>query len=279
MRIPPATDNKGIASWNFQLLSALIDVTQYCKINSIQQAAHELINKSLQGIHTTFLDHENEKTRIRTTTTRSEHAPQFEDYAFFADSCFRAYEISGEKSFFESAKNTVGFIFKEFYQDHHFYTRSISYNESYEYKNIHTPIFDQSYKSPLGNLICNLRKWSTVIPDFNEYLATINQTTENLTHLSLQNPLAFGETLRGLVYPDEAYRKVEVPIQWLKERSFATFCINFSARFALVYHDRDQESWQICTLKECELQGKGMDEFTAIFSAPPTKENSQDDKE
>jgi uncharacterized protein YyaL (SSP411 family) len=273
MRIPPATDNKGVASWNFQILSALLDVVQYCKVDAIQQAALELYAKVNEGVHKAFLyDDEKGRTRIKTTTTRGTHVPLFEDYVFFADYCFRSYEIFGDKNFLENAKGTLDFIFKDFHKGDIFYTRAISFSDTEEYENIHTPIFDQSYKSPLGNLISLCRKWATAIPEYKEHVQSMQKTMDNLTHLSLQNPLAFGETLRALVYPEEAYRKIEVPLTWLKNHSFQQFFTNFSTRFALSYHENENENWQICTTKECELQGSGIEEFGKVFSSPEEAE-------
>src|SRR5690606_7569989 len=54
-RIPPATDSKGIASWNFQMISALIDVVQYSRIDAITKSASALLNKVVEGIHERFL--------------------------------------------------------------------------------------------------------------------------------------------------------------------------------------------------------------------------------
>jgi uncharacterized protein YyaL (SSP411 family) len=269
MRIPPATDNKGVASWNFQLGTALTDIIQYCNIDVIRHAAFELYQQCNESLHKTFLYHDEEgRTRIKTTTTRNGHVPLFEDYVMFADYSFRSYELFGQKNFLENGIQTLHFIFKEFYQDNGFSTRAKSFNDSQAYENIHTPIFDQSYKSALGTLILNLRKWSTVDSDLKEYIKSIESSVETLTHLSLQNPLAFGETLRALVYPDEAYRKLEVPLSWLQQNKFQQFFTNFSSRFALTYHENENDSWQICTLTECELQGESFEEFESVFKAP-----------
>ncbi|MEX1099072.1 MAG: DUF255 domain-containing protein, partial [Bacteriovoracaceae bacterium] len=55
-RIPPMTDNKGVASWNFMLASSLIDVIQYTKIESIRELASGLLKNVVEGIHKTFID-------------------------------------------------------------------------------------------------------------------------------------------------------------------------------------------------------------------------------
>lgn len=266
-RIPPATDSKGIASWNFQLAAALLDCIQYTKIEAIQNAANDLLTNCLNQIHSTFLfQDENSRSRIKTTTTRGEHVPLFEDYVFFSEFCFRLYELTGQENFLTNGIDTLQFIYKEFYKDECFFTRAYSYSDTEEYENIHTPIFDSSYKSALGTYLGLLRKWSSVENDFREYLIEMDPFIQTLTHLSLQNPLAFGETLRALVYPDEAYRKIEVPLGWLKNRSLHPFLVNFSVRFALKYHQEDNDNWQICTLKECELKGSSLAEFKNVFT-------------
>jgi uncharacterized protein YyaL (SSP411 family) len=273
MRIPPATDSKGVASWNFQVASSLLDIVQYCKVDAIKQAAFELFQMCNEGIHKTFLyKDEEDRTRIKTSTTRAGHVPLFEDYVMFADYSLRSFEVFGQDNFYDNGIQTIQFIFKEFYQEDGFSTRAKSFNDSQSYENIHTPIFDQSYKSPLGTLILNLRKWSTHETDFKDYLKTMESSIDTLTHLSLQNPLAFGETLRSLVYPDEAYRKIEVPLTWLKNNSFHQFFANFSSRFALTYHTNENDHWQICTMTECELQGTTLDEFKDVFQTADKEE-------
>jgi uncharacterized protein YyaL (SSP411 family) len=279
MRIPPATDNKGVASWNFQIITALIDVIQYCKVDSIQQAAAALLQSSNQGIMDTFLyENEHGRTRIHSTTTKVGHVPLVEDYIMFAEYSFRCYEYSSNKSFLANGVGTIDYIFKDFFRDNILYTRALEFSDSAEYENIHTPIFDQSYKSAMGTLIILLRKWATHIPEFKEYLEKMDSSLETLTHLCLQNPLAFGETLRGLVYPDDAYRKIEVPTSWYKNNSFYQFFPNFSVRFALCTHDNDNDHWQICTRTECELNGTTFDEFKKVFTMqdPPVELESDD---
>ncbi len=269
MRFPPTTDSKGVAAWNFSLLSSLLDVIQYCKINAITDAANDLFSKVNHKIQKTFLQiNEDGVTNIITTTTRNRQIPLFEDYTFYADYCFRAYEILGNPDFLENAQNTIKYIFKAFFQNNAFFTRATDYSDSEEFYNIHTPIFDHSYRCALATLIINLRKWRTVFKDDQEYLNQMDSIIENLTHLSLQNPLAFGETLRALTYPDMAYRKIKVPYKWLKEKTFHPFFQNFSSRFALYYHQDDDDSWEISTLEEVELQGRGLEEFAQVFKRP-----------
>ena len=249
-RIPPKTDSKGVASWNFQLLSSLIDVIQYVKIESIQQKASDLLNSSNEAITNTFLStDEEDKTRIHTSTTRHGHPPLFEDYVMFAEFSFRCFEYSGNEKFKINGLNTISLFLKVFFDEKSFFTRSVEFNDTEEFANIHTPIFDQSYKSALGTLIILLRKWSLEQEDFKDYLEQMESSLETLTHLALQNPLGFGESLRALVYPPQAYRLIEVPKAWYKNGSFYQFFPNFSIRFAITSHDRDDNSWQICNAK------------------------------
>lgn len=272
-RIPPLTDNKGVASWNFQILSSLIDVIQYVKVDSIRSRAVELLRLSNEPIAKTFLElDDNKKTRIHTSTTRKGHAPQFEDYVMFAEFSFRCYEYTSNESFKKNGVNTINFIFRSFFKDGSFFTRSLEFNDTEEFANIHTPIFDQSYKSALGTLIVVLRKWSLDEEDFRDYLDDMAPSLETLTHLSLQNPLGFGESLRALVYPPEAYRKIEIPKSWYKNGSFFQFFPNFSVRFALTSHNREDNSWQICTKNECELSGKTFEEFSDVFQVKKSDE-------
>ena len=267
LRIPPATDQKGIASWNFQLLTSLLEVVHYSKIESIKQAAYQLYLKSAPSIFDTFLyQNEQEKTRIQTSTTRTGHVPLFEDHVFFCELCFKTFEILGDSQMYENGITTLKYIFDEYFAKDIFHTRAISFNEVQLYDNISTPIFDQNYKAPLATLLTLLRKWSTVSQDSKDLFNRVQNIKENLTHLSLQNPLSFGESLRGLTYPDEAYRKVEIPHAWIKNNIFHPYISNFSQRFAINYHTKNEESWEIGNLTECEIRGEGIEEFKKIFS-------------
>lgn len=278
MRIPPATDRKGVASWNFQLGSALMDVIQFTKIEAIQNAANDILSVCIKGIHETFLYTDDQgRTRIKTSTTREGHVPLFEDYVFFAEFEMRLYELTAQKNFYDNGMGTIEFIFREFSDGESFFTRALSHSDTELYENIHTPIFDHAHRSGLSAYLGLLRKWVVVNPELGEILQKIEPSIETLTHLSLQNPLAFGETLRSLVYPDNAYRKIEVPKKWLENKSVTPFLPNFSTRFALSYHENDEVSWQICTRTECELKGNTLDEFKAVFSAPEKPEDNNQD--
>ena len=175
-------------------------------------------------------------------------------------------EILGDSQMYENGITTLKYIFVEYFAKDIFHTRAISFNEVQLYDNISTPIFDQNYKAPLATLLTLLRKWSTVSQDSKDLFNRVQNIKENLTHLSLQNPLSFGESLRGLTYPDEAYRKVEIPHAWIKNNIFHPYISNFSQRFAINYHTKNEESWEIGNLTECEIRGEGIEEFKKIFS-------------
>ena len=100
----------------------------------------------------------------------------------------------------------------------------------------------------------------------------MENSMDTLTHLSLQNPLGFGESLRALVYPPQAFRLIEIPKAWYKNGSFYQFFPNFSIRFAITSHDRDDNSWQICNQTECELSGSTFEEFKDVFQPKKTDE-------
>lgn len=266
MRIPPATDSKGIASWNFQMITALVDVIQYCKIDSIALQARELLNEVISPIHKTFIQNVDGKSRILSSTSREEHIPLFEDYVMFCEAQLRFYEISGNKSFLETSSQTISFIMKEFFQDDQFFTRATAFSDAHLYKNIHAPIFDQNYKSSLAVFIGILRKWKE-LESGDEHLEKIRKMTDTLTHLSLQNPLMFGETLRALTYPDEAYRSMQIPIEWLKKNIFSKYYPHFSVRFAINFVE--DSKWSISTYKEVEVAGESLKEFEEIFDVSP----------
>lgn len=265
-RIPPQTDRKGIASWNFQVLSSLLDVLQYSRIDIIKNAALNLLVKTHSKLAETFITVSDDcPLTIKSVTTKENHGLLFEDYVSFAELSFRAYELFANSNDLDNGYNSLKFILKNFYKDEVFHTRLIK-DDKLGHRNIYPPIGDQSYKSPLGTYIYLLRKWQTVFPDLIEDLNTIKPSIENLTHISLQNPLAFGETLRALTYPTEAYKKIEVPFFWIKNAEFQKLQNNFPGRFAVFFHEDEAEKWSICRVGTCEVEGEGLDDFKKIFT-------------
>ena len=263
-RIPPTTDSKGLASYNYMLLSSLCDVVQYTKIESISQMAIDLIKKVTVGINNSFMkarpDLGDDKSRLLHSTTLEQDVPLFEDYVFFLESQLRLYEITSDTVFYENAKKSIDFIFNHFGHEEFFVTRSLKEgNQEPQF----VTIFDQSYRAPVATMTLICRKWYFLLSEKQKSYMTM--ISEKLTQLSLQNPLTFGESIRALVYPDQAFKRIEVPAKWAQNQDFLNFMIYFSVRFTLTYHQDDNEKWQICTMKECEFDGVGLEPFLKIF--------------
>ncbi|MFW5887563.1 MAG: thioredoxin domain-containing protein [Bacteriovoracia bacterium] len=279
-RIPPATDNKGVASWNFMIISALCDVIQYTKIDAIRNMASKLLHSSLKNVHDTFIlqNQEDKRAQIRHTTTKDETLPYFEDYVYFAESQLRVYEVTGSIIFKDNCRDTIEFIFKEFFKDHRFYTRGLSFNDIYPYGNLPVDLFDHSFRSPFAALLGLIRRFSVLEGDL-DLLGKIEDTLDFAINASLQHPLAHGEALRALTYPPQIYRKIEVPRKWLQNLSFTMFLPYFSPRFILSYHEEANDNWQICNMNACEVQGAGLEEFTKFFNPPQEEDENKDDKD
>jgi len=260
-RTPPMTDAKGIASWNFMILSALVDVMQFCRIDSIRIAAHRVFDKGMENIKKNFvIDEEHGKFRFRHTTTREDSLPYLEDYVFFAELMLRSYEISAHHTYKENFLKTVEFIQEEFFQDHKLFTRGISTNEMELYPNLEMSAMDASFKSPASTFIGLIRRGSVLLKDLD--LLEKGQTLRTeMTHECLKNPISSGEGLRVLSYPDEVMRTIKMPAKWIKDTRFMALIPYFQSRFVFDYHHEENESWEICNLKACELTGMGFEEF------------------
>lgn len=270
LRIPPATDNKGIASWNFQLISALVDVMQYCQIPAIKNMASRLFNRLVEGTYSAFLvSRDDNAFEIRHTTTRDKSLPYLEDYVFFAEAQLRMAEITGNPVFKDNFRDTMNFITKEFIRDGKFYTRPVSLNDAELYPNQALNMYDQSYRSPLATLLAISRRGRMLMLDaeFDSWSETLR---EACVHETLRNPLSSGEGLRAFTYPDQAYRIVKLPAAWLKDEKFLGFMSYFLPRFVLSYHTDSEDEWQICSLEVCDLQGRGLDNF--IETLKPSKQ-------
>lgn len=270
LRIPPATDNKGVASWNFQIVSALVDVMQYCQIPTIKNMASRLFNRLIDGVYGSFLvSRDDSAFEIRHTTTREKSLPYFEDYVFFAEAQMRMAEITGNPVFKDNFRDTMNFIAKEFIKEGKAYTRPLSLNDAELYPNQALNMYDQSYRAPLGTLISIARRGRLLMNDA-EFDSFTEDLREEAIHETLRNPLSAGEGLRAFTYPDQAYRVVKLPSAWLKEEKFIGFMSYFLPRFILSYHTDNEDEWQICSLEVCDLQGRGLDNF--IETLKPSKE-------
>jgi uncharacterized protein YyaL (SSP411 family) len=274
LRIPPATDSKGVASWNFLMITALVDVMQYVQIDVIKKMAGSMFNKSMEGIYKNFLISKDESgMRLRHSTTKENSLPYFEDYVFFTEAQLRVYEITGNPIFKDNVVQTLNFINKEFINEDHALTRARSTQELELYPNQKQTSFDSSFKSPLATLIGLIRRVDVLCPGDLEIEA--DSLIEAVTHECLKNPLASGEALRSLTYPASAYRVVKLPVAWLNDDKFINFMNYFLPRFVLSYHE-DGDEWQICNKEACELQGVGIDNFIETLrpSQPLEEEES-----
>jgi uncharacterized protein YyaL (SSP411 family) len=259
-RIPPSTDNKGVASWNFMLISALCDVIQFAKIETLHREAQELLKSCLEGVHQTFLiKSEDGKTKIKHSTTRDYQYDYFEDYVFFTEAHTRLYSITGDDQFKHNALQTLQFIHQNFYKDGVFYSRTVEGAEDSPVPNIHYPFYDRAFRSAASTYLTLCRKWMPVTKNteqWQEYESMI----EHFTNFILYNPLSYGEGLRSMVYPTQAYKRLHIPRSWLKEQKLMQLMPHFSARFIFDYHDNGDQ-WEVGSTQEVEISGNGLEDF------------------
>jgi uncharacterized protein YyaL (SSP411 family) len=265
MRVPPATDRKGIAGWNYMLLSALADVVQYCPVDVIQGQALTLIQQTVEGCLKQFIvvDKATGKHIIRHANTLESQALYLEDYVSFSDAQIRLYEISGNETFKKNALETVDFILGNFLKDGQLYLTSIA-AATPGFDNLVAPTFDQSYRSTVMTFVHLLHRMSVLdakyAPEdiFGTHYAEFAQ-------FALTNPLGHGEGLRALTYPKDIFRRVEVPLAWIEKPEFLEMRNHFFSRFVITYQDTDTESYQICTKTSCEVNDKGLSKFRELF--------------
>lgn len=259
-RIPPATDNKGIASWNFMILSALCDVIQYTRILPIKASAENLLNKVQQNIEKQFIkiDKENKSFKImHSTTTMEKSQVYFEDYVFFMDAQWRLYQLSGDYNFILNIKSAIQITIALFIKDNIVYTTPANSIELIS--NVPYPSFDQSHRSALSTFYMILLKMRVF--DQNPKASDLETHLKNhLRSWALYNPLSHGEALRCLIYPELAYKKIIVPRSWVKDEEFSKLISYFTHRFIFSYSE-NSEGWQICHLNACEATGKTFEEF------------------
>lgn len=262
-RIPPATDRKGIASWNFILLSALCDVIQYSRVPAITQAALKLLHKVIEGVSQTFIAVDKQGRHVLRHTTTTDKTPLYlEDYVQFCESQLRLYEVTSTDVFLSNAKETMDFLRREFFQEKTPSLTALAHGEF-----MRAPLNDQSYRSALGTLLLVSTRLSVLYPEYHpkEYWG---ETWDNWIQLALSNPVSHGESLRAFTYPLEIYRKIEVPRPWVNDEEFQRLRSHFLGRFVLHYHDREDEQWQVCNRTECEKEGKGLMSLLETFSSP-----------
>ena len=264
-RIPPATDRKGLSSWNYMLLSALADVVQYCPVDAIQHQAVQLIQLTVEGCLTQFihLDEATGRHLLKHTNTVDKQPLYLEDYVSFCESQLRLYEITGNEVFKKNALESLDFTLANFVKDGEIYTTNIE-NSNPGIENLPAPLFDQSYRSSSMTLIHLLTRSSVFKPEFSPEVLFKEKYAE-FAQFILTNPLGHGEGLRAMTYPMNIFRKVEVPLEWLEKPEFLEIRNHFFSRFVMDYHKRGDDSFQICTKDACEVSNKGIQKFQELF--------------
>lgn len=271
MRIPPATDRKGIAAWNYMLLTALADVVQYCPVDIIQSQAVELIQMSVEGCLKEFILNDPKTGRhvLRHSNTLNNQGLYLEDYVNFCDAQLRLYEVTGNETFKKNALESLEFTLQHFVKDGEIYATALT-AATPGVANLVSPPFDQSYRSSSMTLVHLLARMSVFKPEFSPDNILKDKLAE-LTQFVLTNPLGHGEGLRAMTYPLQIFRKIEVPFEWLQNPEFLEIRNHFYSRFVVDYHNRKDDSYQICTKEACEVNGSGLQNFKDLFKA---KDNS-----
>ncbi len=267
-RMPPATDRKGLASWNFMLISALIDVVQYCQIDVIQNEAFSLVQPTIEGCLKTFLVERDGRHLIRHSTTLDKQPIYLEDYVNFAESQLRLYEITGNQIFKTNAIESVDFTLKQFMENGELYQTALATGP---FERQRAPLYDQSYRSPVMTLSILLSRLSVFRPDFKPEVI-FGERFQDMVQFTLTSPLGHGEGLKAFTYPQDIYRKIEVPMEWNEMAEFQEMRTHFFSRFVMDYHDRKDDSYQICTREACEATGKGFEQFKTIFKVREEKD-------
>jgi uncharacterized protein YyaL (SSP411 family) len=271
-RMPPITDNKGLSGHNYFLLTSLLDVVQYCRINPIRQRAMVLFRKVLEGSYQTFLGQSDNNALnhlIHSTTNRG--AGTFEDFVFFAECMLRTYEMTGEEVFKNNFSESLKFIQKTFYRDGDYRLNQpaqpspLSTDAQHWSADQRVPWFDSGLRSSAATLLGLFRRGAVLLDD-PEWLDRFNLSKEDMAQFTLRNPYGCGEALRCLSYPNEAYRKLKIPKRWLGEEKFLNLTPYFMPRFVFSFTDNMEDEWEICRMGACELKGKGIEEFIKVLN-------------
>jgi uncharacterized protein YyaL (SSP411 family) len=268
-RLPPATDRKGICSWNFLMLSALTDIVQYCTVDVIRNQAIEMLKPIVEGCLQQFIKEDTDgKHVLRHTNTLEKKALYLEDYINFSEAQLRLYEITGNEIFKKNAIESTNFSIKNFVQDGEVYATGIT-APTPGVTNLRSPLYDQSYRSATMTFVHLLSRLSVFNPDFSP-TEVLKDNYQEHSQFILTNPLGHGEGLRALSYPLNIYRKIEVPIEWLENEDFLEMRTHFFSRFVMDYHLKKDDSYQICTTKSCEVSGSGIVNFQELFKTKET---------
>jgi hypothetical protein len=182
----------------------------------------------------------------------------------------RIYEISGDVDFKNNFLDSLEFIHSQFIEEGKVLTRAKTSNA--KVPNLEVGVFESSFRSPYSTLINLTRRAEVLFPgkDFNPHFGKI---VDRAVSECLSYPLACGEALRALAFPDIAIRLVHVPLGWLKEEKFIEFIHFFTHRFVFDFHAEDNNKWKLCSKLACEKEGEGMEAF--ILALSPGKETVQ----
>jgi len=293
-RIPPATDTKGIASWNFMMISALTDVILYATIPLIKTKAEQLLKTLISNHEKNFFHGFNVEgiPHIKHTTTLSaeEQILSFEDYLFYTESKWRLYQLYGENHYLEMVLKTLQYITKEFQRgeteeseikDDTFVFYENPPSGSHILKPIPVSHYDQSYKSPLATFFGLIIEISTIYPNFLE--SCRKNLYQKFKDWCLISPLSHGEALRYIIYPEDAYRKIEVPKYWIQREEFQKLRPYFSHRFIFYFTENNEKNetlektdkWQICRRTHCEETGYGFESFFQMVTKKPPSQSHE----
>jgi uncharacterized protein YyaL (SSP411 family) len=288
-RIPPQTDTKGVASWNFMLITSLCDVIQYCTVDSIRHQAHKLLNRCVEGIHNTFLvTTPDKKMLIRHTNTKNTSLPYFEDYVLFAESQLRLFELTGNQVFKENLLDILNHINLEFVTDEGFSTRGKETADYELYPNILLDTWDSSFRSVPSTYIHLLRR-AYALSNNEDYLNIFTKHKDKMINEILSNPLNSGEGLRAFTYPHEIYRTLTIPFKWTEDPKYHSYIAYFLPRFVINFwgneakgHEKEvgplEEKWVIASNEKVELQGVGIENFVETLvpqKGPATEQQNQ----
>lgn len=263
LRIPPATDRKGIASWNYMLISSLCDVIQYCPIDIIQAEAFALIQATVEGCIGQFIHESNGRHVLRHVNTLEKTSVYLEDYVNFCDAQMRLYEITGNDTFKANALEGLDFTLHHFVKDGVIYTTAVE-ESTLGIENLPSPLFDQSHHSSAMLLIHLLRRAALFDQKFD--VSAIFEKYQDFAQFVLMNPLGHGMGLRALTYPADIYRKIEVPQTWIQNPDFLEIRSHFFSRFLVTYHQEENEKFQICKKDACEVANEGFENFRKLFA-------------
>ena len=153
LRMPPVTDTKGIASWNFNMISALVDVMHYCRLDIVRRMASNLFNKCMEGVFETFIKKDEQgRMRILHSTSRPDSLPYLEDYTSFAECQLRFYELTGKPVFKDNFRDTMKYIEKEFLDEDKLHYRAKFADDFEPYPNLVLTHQDMNYRSPTATV-------------------------------------------------------------------------------------------------------------------------------